>query len=367
MNKKTLLLALIITLTGCSVSSGNLPSFEDASERSINAVVHVKSEFLVRPRFYDDYFGFFEHFFGRPSQRGPQRVEGFGSGVVISPDGYIITNNHVIQGAESVHVTFNNRRTLPATIVGTDPSTDIALLKVDAQNLNYLTFGNSDEVRVGQWVLAVGNPFNLNSTVTAGIVSAKARNINILSRNMVMGGGGPPIESFIQTDAAVNRGNSGGALVNLYGELIGINTAIASTSGAFTGYSFAVPVNTARKVAEDLRTFGEVQRAFLGLLFAPMYQISNIEGHFNYIDGLRIERITQGGAVEVAGLQVGDIMMAIDGRPINTGGDFFEIIGQLRPGETIRLTYKRNGQTFHANILLQDIEGGTERRVVKEW
>lgn len=395
MNKKILLLGLIITLISVSVSLfsvrifakttqpqlsenspsrarttapiGGFPSFEDAAEHSINAVVHVKSEFLVRPRFYDDYFGFFEHFFGRPRQRSPQRVEGFGSGVVISPDGYIITNNHVIQGAENVHITFNNRRTLPATIVGTDPSTDIALLRVDARNLDYLTFGNSDEVRVGQWVLAVGNPFNLNSTVTAGIVSAKARNINILSRNMVMGGGGPPIESFIQTDAAVNRGNSGGALVNLYGELIGINTAIASTSGAFTGYSFAVPANTARKVSEDLRTFGEVQRAFLGLLFAPMYQISNIEGHFNYIDGLRIERITPGGAVEIAGLRVGDIMMAIDGRPINTGGDFFEIIGQLRPGETIELTYQRNGRTFNANILLQDGDGGTARRVVQEW
>ncbi|MCL2413790.1 MAG: trypsin-like peptidase domain-containing protein [Bacteroidales bacterium] len=399
MNKKILLFSLIIILISVSVSlfsvrifakttqhtlsenpqprtpavrpmsSGNLPSFEDAAERSINAVVHVKSEFLVRPRFYDDYFGFFEHFFGRPSARSPrspQRVEGFGSGVVISPDGYIITNNHVIQGAERIEITFNNRRTLPATIVGSDPSTDIALLRVDAQNLNYLTFGNSDEVRVGQWVLAVGNPFNLNSTVTAGIVSAKARNIPIISRRMAAIGGGPPIESFIQTDAAVNRGNSGGALVNLYGELIGINTAIATPSGAFSGYSFAVPVNTARKVSEDLRTFGEVQRAFLGLLFVPMYQ-ANEDNNFNNMDGLRIERITPGGAVEVAGLRVGDIMMEINGRPINTGGDFFEIIGQLRPGETIQLTYMRNGRTSMAEVLLQDNEGGTERRVVKEW
>jgi len=396
MNKKTLFFGLIITLISVVTSlttvaiyaatqlppienlrtltptvpplpSGNFPSFEDAAERSVNAVVHVKSEFLVKPRFHDDYFGIFEHFFGRQMPRSPQRMEGFGSGVVISPDGYIITNNHVVQGAETIEITFNNRRTFPATIVGTDPSTDIALLKVNARNLDYLTFGNSDQVRVGQWVLAVGNPFNLTSTVTAGIVSAKARNANILSRNMSMGGSGPPIESFIQTDAAVNRGNSGGALVNLHGELIGINTAIASTSGSFAGYSFAVPGNTAKKVSEDLRTFGQVQRAFLGLLFAPVDQTIATAQKLDYIEGLQIVRISDGGAVQKAGLKLNDILLTINGRPINTEGDFFEIIGQLRPGETIELTYARNGRTSTARALLQDSEGGTAKREVKQW
>jgi S1-C subfamily serine protease len=285
---------------------------------------------------------------------------------VISADGYIITNNHVVQDAENIEITFNNRRTLPAKIIGTDPSTDLALLKVDAQNLDFLIFGNSDAVRLGQWVLAVGNPFNLNSTVTAGIVSAKARNMNILSQNMI-GRNERPIESFIQTDAAVNRGNSGGALVNLHGELIGINTAIASTHGTFTGYSFAVPGNTARKVSEDLRTFGRVQRAFLGLLFSPMDQNIAKANNLSEIDGLYIAHIVETGAVARAGLKLGDILLRINGRSVNTEGDFFEIIGQLRPGETIELTYMRNGQTFTANALLQDSEGGTAKRVVKTW
>jgi S1-C subfamily serine protease len=347
-----------LTPTVPPVSSVGLPSFEYAAEHSVNAVVHVKSEFLVRSRFFDDYFGFFSH----PEMR---RAEGFGSGVVISPDGYIITNNHVVQGAESVEITFNNRRTLPAAIVGTDPTTDLALLKVDAKNLDFLPFGNSDHVRVGQWVLAVGNPFNLNSTVTAGIVSAKARNANILSQHMR--GDGPPIESFIQTDAAVNRGNSGGALVNLHGELIGINTAIASTGSTFAGYSFAIPANIARKVSEDLRTFGRIQRAFLGILFTPVDQAIADANRLESIDGLQISRITNGGAVELAGLQLGDIILTINDRPVNTSGDFFEVIGQLRPGETIELTYVRKGQTLNARAVLQDSEGGTAKRVVKQW
>ena len=345
-----------------AVSLVGLPSFEDAAEYSVNAVVHVKSEFLVKTRFYDDYFGFLNPNHGRMQTR---RAEGFGSGVVISKDGYIITNNHVVQGAENIEITFNNRKVFPAKIVGTDPSTDLALLKVDAKNLEFLTFGNSDQVRIGQWVLAVGNPFNLNSTVTAGIVSAKARNINILSQNM--SSGERPIESFIQTDAAVNRGNSGGALVNLHGELIGINTAIASTSGAFAGYSFAVPANIARKVSEDLRTFGKVQRAYLGLLFAPMDQNIAAASQVEDIDGLFIARVVKGGAVDRAGLQVEDILLRIDGKPVNTEGDFFEIIGQLRPGETVELTYIRKGKTMQAKAVLQDVEGGTQKRVVEGW
>ncbi|MDR1951268.1 MAG: trypsin-like peptidase domain-containing protein [Bacteroidales bacterium] len=342
--------------------SAGLPSFEDAAEYSINAVVHVKSEFLVKTGFYDEYFGFLNPFHGRSSTR---RAEGFGSGVVISEDGFIITNNHVVQGAENIEITFNNRKVFSAKIVGTDPSTDLALLKVEARNLEYLSFGNSDLTRIGEWVLAVGNPFNLNSTVTAGIVSAKARNMNILSQNM--SGNERPIESFIQTDAAVNRGNSGGALVNLQGELIGINTAIASTSGAFAGYSFAVPANIAKKVSEDLRTFGKVQRAYLGLLFAPMTQNIAQANNLEDIEGLFIARVVKDGAVDKAGLQVEDILLKIDGKSVNTEGDFFEIIGQLRPGETVELTYLKKGKTLRANIVLQDINGGTQKREVVSW
>jgi len=343
--------------------SAGLPSFEDAAEHSINAVVHVKSEFLVRSRFYDDYFGFFFH--PHQNRSRERRVEGSGSGVVISQDGYIITNNHVVQGAENIEITFNNRRVFSAEIVGTDPSTDLALLKIDARNLEYLTFGNSDQTRVGEWVLAVGNPFNLNSTVTAGIVSAKARNMNILSRNM--SGNMRPIESFIQTDAAVNRGNSGGALVNLRGELIGINTAIASSSGTFAGYSFAIPANIAKKVSEDLRTFGQVQRAFFGILFMPVDQTIAAANQMEDINGLQISIITEGGASGKAGLKVGDILLKIDGKPVNTEGEFFEIAGQHRPGDTVELTYLRNGKTLQTQIVLQDIEGSTKRRDVKFW
>ena len=336
----------------------NMPNFEDAAEYSVNAVVHVKSEFLVKTGFYDDYFGFF----GRPSAR---MVQGFGSGVVISADGYIVTNNHVVQNAEKVEVTLNNRKTYPAEIVGTDPSTDIALLKINAQKMDYLTFGNSDLVRVGEWVLAVGNPFNLTSTVTAGIVSAKARNMNILSQKM--SGGERPIESFIQTDAAVNSGNSGGALVNLRGELIGINTAIASNDGSFSGYSFAVPANIAKKVSEDLRTFGHVQRSYLGIAFEQMDQNLAAANKLDDIDGLYIGQLLKQGAADKAGLQVNDILLKINDKSVNTDAELLEILGQHRPGETVTLTFSRKGKILNANAVLQNSEGGTQKRDVKSW
>jgi len=206
--------------------------FIEAAEKSVNAVVHIKTEISVKSSTYDDYFGPFKYYFGHPERQN--NYVAFGSGVIISPDGYIVTNNHVVEGADKITVTFNNREELEGTIIGTDPTTDLALVKVNAENLIYLSYGDSDAVRIGEWVLAVGNPFNLTSTVTAGIVSAKARNINIL-------GAQSAIESFIQTDAAVNRGNSGGALVNTAGELIGINAAIASHTGVYEGYSFAIP------------------------------------------------------------------------------------------------------------------------------
>ena len=235
----------------------NTPDFVDAAEASVNAVVHIKTTIIQKGASYNDFFGaFFEYLYGIPGQT--QSMVAYGSGVVLSPDGYIVTNNHVVDGADEVEVTFNNRVVRKATIVGTDPTSDLALIKVEGSDFDYLVFGDSDKVKVGEWVLAVGNPFNLTSTVTAGIVSAKARNIGIL-------GEGSNVESFIQTDAAVNRGNSGGALVNTKGELIGINAAIASHTGSYEGYSFAIPSNIVRKVVDDLLMYGETQRAYLGI------------------------------------------------------------------------------------------------------
>ena len=239
------------------VKAESSENFEFAAKQTLNAVVHVKVEATENEVYYDP---FREFFYGDGKKVIPHKSRGAGSGVIISQDGYIVTNNHVVENADKIEVTLNDNDTYIATIVGTDPSTDLALIKIEGDAFQYIPYGNSDDVNVGQWVLAVGNPFNLTSTVTAGIVSAKARSINILkgdaSKNIF------PIESFIQTDAAVNPGNSGGALVNTKGELVGINTAIASTTGSYTGYSFAVPANLVKKVAKDLMEYGAVQRAF---------------------------------------------------------------------------------------------------------
>jgi S1-C subfamily serine protease len=228
--------------------------FTEAADKSIHAVVYIMSEFNKKSSVYDDYFSPNDFFF-----RGqPNVIKASGSGVILSSDGYIVTNNHVVQQASNIVVTLNDKREYTAKVIGTDPSTDLALLKIDASDLSYLVFGNSDEVKVGEWVLAVGNPFNLTSTVTAGIISAKARNINIL-------GSQTSIESFLQTDAAVNPGNSGGALVNTQGKLIGVNAAIASRTGSYIGYSFAIPVSIVKKVVSDLKEFGVVKRAYIGV------------------------------------------------------------------------------------------------------
>jgi S1-C subfamily serine protease len=233
----------------------NVPDFVDAADLTVHAVVHIKTELRRRNSVYDD---FFNQFFGMPNYQYNQPVVATGSGVIITQDGYIVTNNHVVQNADRLEVTLNDKRSYEAEIIGLDPSTDLALIKINDTGLPFLNYGDSDKVRVGEWVLAVGNPFNLTSTVTAGIVSAKARNINIL-------GSSSAIESFIQTDAPINPGNSGGALVNTRGELIGVNAAIASNTGSFSGYSFAIPVNIAKKVVSDFIAYGEIQRAYIGV------------------------------------------------------------------------------------------------------
>ncbi len=275
-----------------------------------------------------------------------------GSGVVISPDGYIVTNNHVIEGDE-IYVTLNNKREFKASIIGTDPSTDLALIKIKAQNLPYLIFGDSDSLRIGEWVLAVGNPFNLESTVTAGIVSAKGRSIDILE-------GQDRIESFIQTDAAVNPGNSGGALVNTNGELVGINTAIITRSGRYEGYSFAVPANLVRKVIRDLRDYGMVQRALLGVFIKEIDNRRAKNLGLEKVQGVYIESVTPGSGADDAGLKKGDVIVSINGVNTYSMPEMQELVGRYRPGNTITVTYIRKGKRYDANVVLKNKSNNTQ-------
>ena len=333
------------------------PDFTVAAEMTVHTVVHIKTEYQQKNDIYDNYFGFndpfFQQFFGNPYQNmKPQTLQAAGSGVIISNDGYIVTNNHVVQDASLIEVTLNDKRTFEAKIVGTDPTTDIALIKIDAKDLPSITFGNSDSVKVGEWVLAVGNPFNLTSTVTAGIISAKGRNINIL-------GGGTAIESFIQTDAAVNPGNSGGALVNTRGQLIGINAAIASNTGSYTGYSFAIPVNIVSKVIDDLLKYGEVQRAFLGAEFVELDSKLAKEKNIDEMKGVYVNEIEDGGAADVAGIKNGDVITAIDNTVVNNAAEAQELIGRHHPGDKISITFQRLGKEFNVdNVLLKNKSGG---------
>lgn len=316
------------------VSRADGVNFSDAAEKTVNTVVHIQAEIVTRGNSYYDFFGpLLEQIYGRRIQVPDNVSIGFGSGVVISPDGYIVTNNHVVENARKVVVTFNDKHKREATIIGTDPTTDIALIKVDAENLEFLTFGDSDEVRVGEWVLAVGNPFNLTSTVTAGIVSAKARNINILGEGT--------IESFIQTDAAVNPGNSGGALVNINGDLIGINAAIASRTGGYQGYSFAIPSNIAKKVVEDFLIYGSLQRAYLGI---SMIEITEEFGDYkglDYLSGVYVADVFQGGAAQKAGIKKDDIILSVNGLTVDTRAQLMGALGQYRPGDVVDVKIKR--------------------------
>jgi serine protease Do len=333
-----------------------VPDFTVVAEHTVNAVVHIRSEFNRRSSQQEDFFGqddIFDFFFGPRGRRpSPERspVVGSGSGVIVSEDGYVLTNNHVVDNASLIEVTFNDSRVYEAYLVGSDPTTDLALLKIEEKGLPYLVFGDSDILRVGEWVLAIGNPFNLASTVTSGIVSAKGRNINILAEEMA-------IESFIQTDAAVNRGNSGGALVNTRGELVGINTAIASTTGTFTGYSFAVPSNIALKVMEDLIEFGEVQRGLLGVTISPLTSRRADELGLNIIQGAYVEEVGEGSAGDLAGLQTGDVITAIDNTEIRNPSDLVETVGRKRPGDEIRVAYYRDGKNEVTVAVLKNIYG----------
>ncbi|MDL2311414.1 trypsin-like peptidase domain-containing protein [Bacteroidales bacterium OttesenSCG-928-B11] len=316
-----------------------------AAEKSVNAVVHIKTEFMRKNSFFDDFFGsgFLEQFFGISSQ---YPVVAAGSGVIIDPNGYIVTNNHVVAEANKITVTLNDKKEYEATIVGTDPTTDLALIKINAKDLPYLTFANSDDVRIGEAVLAVGNPFNLTSTVTAGIVSAKARNLNILGEQS-------SVESFIQTDAAVNQGNSGGALVNSSGQLIGINTAIASGNGYFTGYSFAIPANIAKKVILDLKEYGTVKRAYLGVMVMEVTYKMAEELNLEKVQGVYVTEVTPNGAAESAGLKVGDIILSVGNHTLSSMSELREAMIQYSPNETVSVKYLRNHVEHTKDIKLK--------------
>ena len=312
-------------------------------------------------------FDFFRDFFDDPRggrRGGPQRqAVAFGSGVIISDDGYIATNNHVIESASKLEVTLNDNRRYEAELIGTDPTTDLALLKIEESGLPYIKYGNSDDVLIGEWVLAVGNPFDLTSTVTAGIVSAKARNIDILrddnGQRQTYG-----VESFIQTDAAVNPGNSGGALVNLKGELIGINTAIASRTGSYAGYSFAVPVSLVEKVMDDLLEFGEVQRALLGISIVSVNAETadqfDIKGT---VQGVYVQQVVEDGAAENAGLKEGDVIIAIDNNQVNSTPELQELVARNRPGDKIKVEFLRDGRKKEVYATLKARSAETIERI----
>ena len=330
--------------------------FTAAADKVMHAVVHITStstaSYQSNPQYRtlpDPFRQFFEQ---SPNTRQRPQV-GTGSGVIINKDGYIITNNHVVANADDIEVVLNDNRSFKAKLVGTDPNTDLALLQIQANDLPYLSFVNSDDVKVGEWVLAVGNPFNLNSTVTAGIVSAKGRSIRILDSQS-------PIESFIQTDAAINPGNSGGALVNLNGDLIGINTAIASPTGSYSGYGFAVPSNLVNKVVEDLLEYGTVQRAYLGVFIRDVDSDIAAEENLDRTNGVFVDSVMANSAALAAGIEEGDVITAIDGTSISSVPELQERIGRRRPGDQVSITIDRNGRNKDLVVTLNNQNGNTE-------
>lgn len=332
-------------------SEQTLPDLTFAAEKSIHTVVHIATQ-SVRTGQWSSGNPFIDEFFGlRRSE--PQVRQGFGSGVILSEDGYIVTNNHVIEDAQKIKVILNDKREFEARLVGADPSTDLALLKVDGKDLPYLTYGNSESLKLGEWVLAVGNPFNLTSTVTAGIVSARARNLGINEDTY-------SIESFIQTDAAVNPGNSGGALVNQQGNLVGINAAIASRTGSYSGYSFAIPVTIVKKVVEDLKKYGEVQRALLGVNIGDVNaEIAN-KLNLERVEGVYVGAVTENGAAKEAGIKAEDVIIAVGGEKVKTSAELQEKISQYRPGDDVKVDVLRNNERKQFTVTLRNRHGDTQ-------
>ena len=335
-----------------SQASVVLPDLTSASEKTINTVVHITTKVprqVSRDPFYEFFYG--------PQQPSEQYAYGAGSGVIINSEGYIVTNNHVIDKAKTIEVTLNNNKKYEAELIGTDPNTDLAVLKIKADHLQPVTIGNSDDVRIGEWVLAVGNPFDLTSTVTAGIVSAKSRNINIIGSRKK---DALPIESFIQTDAAVNPGNSGGALVNVRGELIGINTAIASNTGSYAGYSFAIPVNLMRKVVGDIMEYGMVQRGFIGARIANVTQEIMNEEKLPDTKGVYIAEVIEGGAAQKTGIKKGEVILEVNGKAVNSSSELLEEVGKGSPGQKMAvLVRSAKGKERTVDLILQNSDGDT--------
>ncbi|MBV9987103.1 MAG: trypsin-like peptidase domain-containing protein [Chitinophagaceae bacterium] len=357
---------------GNNNTPANVVDFTPAATSATPAVVHIKTRTKARQvsnnsmqrqrNPFSDLFGDdFGDFFGGPRMIPEQRASG--SGVLITDDGYIVTNNHVVDNADELTVTLANKKTYKGTVVGTDASSDLAVIKIDGHNLPYMVYGNSDDTKLGQWVLAIGYPLNLDVTVTAGIISAKSRSIGINSRQS-----GTPIESFIQTDAAVNPGNSGGALINTNGELIGINSAIASPTGSYAGYSYAIPVNIVKKVITDIVKFGAVQRAYIGINYPndnlTEEQVKQLEkeigSSYKEGEGVFVTGVPEGGAAAAAGLKKGDIVTKINGVPVSGGPELQEQVSRYKPGDKITLSYVRGGRETTTNLTLKNRAGNTD-------
>src|SRR5690606_34586163 len=358
-------------------STGN-PDFTQAAAAVSPGVVHIKVTMTARSsqrRGGSSPFDMFEEFFGMPQQRRaqPRRAQASGSGVILTPDGYIVTNNHVVEDADKIEVQLTDKRTFEAKVIGKDPNTDLALIKVNASNLPIVKMGNSDNVQIGEWVLAVGYPLSLQSTVTAGIVSAKGRQIGILGETQQRRFGNEEeaiintaSESCIQTDAVINKGNSGGALVNARGELIGINSAIASPTGVYAGYGFAIPINLAKKILDDFKEFGSVKRGFVGITFNEINETLRKEKGIDDINGLYVQDVVKDGGADAAGIKAGDVITKIDGRTIYSSSDLQERVARLRPGDKVKLTYKRNGKESEVPVTLKGEEENKSRREDEE-
>lgn len=389
MNSKYLFSALCVAALGLSagafikanaapevaaVAQGQPIDLTYAAEKALPAVVHIKfvqnSKVQTVEADEDPFGGFFDPFgfFGNPNQGGGSqrrkvqtpKKEATGSGVIISSDGYIVTNNHVVNGADELTVTLNDNREYSARIIGTDPQTDLALIKINGKNLPTLPIGDSDKLKVGEWVLAVGNPYNLSSTVTAGIVSAKARSMGGDGSN------GPQISSFIQTDAAINPGNSGGALVNAQGELVGINAMLYSQTGAYSGYGFAIPTTIMTKVVEDLKQYGTVQRAVLGIRGGDVLNYINAqkeekkEVDLGTNEGVYVAEVVEGSSAEAAGIKKGDVIVAVDGKKVTKMSELQELLSKKRPGEQVNLTYLHNKAKHSKSVVLKNAQGNTK-------